>query len=70
MFDSGSSCSNEECWETSAAGGSKIKIAESKISSQSSQVSTMQTTSNTSDKVEKFEIICKTDVINISLSDL
>ena len=55
MFDSGSSCSNEECWETSAAGGSKIKIAESKISSQSSQVSTMQTTSNTSDKVEKFE---------------
>ena len=52
VFDSGSSCSNEECWEIDQK-GSKIKVSSASplTTSSSSQNSKMQSTSQSSEKV-------------------
>ena len=54
VFDSGSSCSNEECWELDKE-GSKVKVStvQSSLATSSSHVSNPTNNSQTSDKVRK-----------------
>ena len=58
VFDSGSSCSNEECWELDKE-GSKVKVStvqSSLATSSSSQVSNPTNNSQTSDKVRNYTL--------------
>ena len=69
VFDSGSSCSNEECWELDKE-GSKVKITSAHgslaTSSSSSQITNIQT-SHTSEKV--YLIKCNLDFIIKSVNN-